>query len=80
MSDADTSLTPYTYTVTVVTGVGANGLPVGNIWQVSGAFVEVQGEVYKITDGAGNVVASVHQFGTVITRNDAATLTTQPIT
>lgn len=80
MSDATNPALPYTYTVTVVTGVGTGGLPVGNVWQVQGAFVNINGEQYTITDVEGNVVAAVHAFGTVITRNDAATLTTPGIT
>lgn len=71
MSDATPA--PYTYNVTVVAGLSATNVPITTTYQVQGAFLDVKGEVYVITDSLGNAVAAVHVYGTVVTRNDAVT-------
>lgn len=74
MSDATPA--PYTFTVTVVTAADpSTGAPIIKTYQVQGAFVDIKGDVYVITDNDGGIVAAVHTYGTVITRDDAVTTT-----
>jgi hypothetical protein len=72
-----TSATPYTFTITVLSGVPQTpgGTQPTETWQVDGAYVTVQDNVFSISDTNGNVVAMVQTFGTVVTRNDVTTIT-----
>jgi hypothetical protein len=64
-----TDLAPYTYTITLLSdGSTANSAPT---WQVKGGYLTIQGEMHVISDMNGNVLAAVHTFGTLVTRNDA---------
>lgn len=80
MTDATTPV--YTYTIDVLnpvaTGTGTSSMTISS-WKVQGAYLNLQDDLYVITDAAGNAVAAVHRFGALVTRDDVTQYVTPTI-